>query len=40
MIESAVSNFRLSEAGFNSADEIRERFKDFMVAANEREGKA
>ena len=40
LIESAVSNFRLSEAGFNSADEIRERFKDFMVAANEREGKA
>ena len=40
LIESAVSNFRLSEAGFNSADEIRERFKNFMVAANEREGKA
>ncbi len=40
LIESAVSNFRLSEAGFNSADEVRERFNDFMHKANERNGKA
>ncbi len=40
LIESAVSNFRLSEAGFNSADEVRERFNDFMNKANERNGKA
>lgn len=40
LIESAVSNYRLSEAGFNSADEIRDRFRDFMINANEREGKA
>ena len=40
LIESAVSNFRLAEAGFNSADEVRERFKEFMQEANEREGKA
>lgn len=39
LIESAVSNFRLAEVGFSSADEVRNRFRDFMNAANEREGK-
>ncbi len=40
LIESAVSNFRLSEAGYNSADEVRERFNDFMNKVNEKGGKA
>ena len=40
LIESAVSNYRLSEAGYNSADEVRERFNEFMNKANEKGGKA
>ncbi len=29
LVESAVTNFRLAQAGYNSSDEIRERFRDF-----------
>lgn len=40
LIESAVSNFRLEQVGFSSADEVRNRFRSFMNEANERGGKA
>ena len=35
LIESAVTNFRLQEAGFNSANEIRDRFRRFSSEGGE-----